>query len=405
MGEIRKYVPFLDTDGILKMGGRIELSDVASSHKHPSFLPRRHWTTRMYIKEKHEELRHMGKDTVFASLQQDWGLWPIGNTGTVGHYLIDCERCRLTQQVRGSQLMSALPRERLNSRSHVFENVAIDYAGPFQVVMGRSTLKRYLCVFVCMSTTAVRLIMARDLASSFFLSSLRRFLCSTGYVTKLIRSDNGTNFVGASNIMKKEVIVALAKVDASADLKEALSKWAIEWQFGPPEASHHGGVYDRQIRTIRKIMLTIPELITRNPTEDELQTSFADAEFVMNCRPLTKSPSSDGLPPLRPRDLIIGALEPTDVCGPPSLSNSADALRRGHLRSRRISELWWDRWIAEYLPSMQKRSKWLTQQRNFAIGDLILICNEKCPGYLKYPYTIITDVKANSDGNVRTVTT
>ena len=60
-------------------------------------------------------------------------------------------------------------------------------------------------------------------------------------------------------------------------------------------------------------MLTIPELINRNPTEDELQTSFADAEYVMNCRPITKSPSSDGLPPLRPRDLIIGALEPTDV--------------------------------------------------------------------------------------------
>ena len=102
--------------------------------------------------------------------------------------------------------------------------------------------------------------------------------------------------------------------------------------------------------------------------------------------------------------LHVGALDPTDVCGPPHLSNPGDALRKGHLRSRRISELWWDRWIAEYLPSMQQRSKWLVQHRNFAVGDLVLLCDEKCHGYLKYPYAVITDVKTDTDGCVRSVT-
>ena len=404
MKEIRKYVPFLDADGTLRMGGRMEEADLCYSHKHPAFLPRRHWVTAMYIKDKHVDLRHFGKDAVFASLQQDWGLWPVSNTSTVGHYLAGCEGCKLTHQVRGAQLMSTLPRERISARGHVFRDVSVDYAGPFYVTHGRGSAKRYLCVFVCMATTAVRLITAKDLTSTFFLSALRRFLSRSGYVTKSIRSDNGTNFVGGSNILRAEMTASLAKADASTELKDSLSRWSIKWWFGPPEASHHGGVYERQIRTIRQILMNLPEMIQRVPTLDELETSFADAEYVMNCRPLTKSPSSDGLPPLRPRDLMVGALDPADVCGPPALSEPGDILHRGHQRSRRISELWWDRWIAEYLPSMQRRSKWLMASRNFAIGDLILLCDEKCPGYLKYPYAIIVGTKIDSDGRVRSVT-
>ena len=53
---------------------------------------------------------------------------------------------------------------------------------------------------------------------------------------------------------------------------------------------------------------------------------------------------------------------------------------------------------------MQQRSKWLVRTRNFSVGDLVLICDEKCPGYLKYPYAIIIDTKLDNDGNVRSVT-
>ena len=128
---------------------------------------------------------------------------------------------------------------------------------------------------------------------------------------------------------------AFAKIDESEELKTALTRWSIDWEFGPPEASHHNGLHERQIRTVRQILMGIPELFDRIPTIDELETSLADAEYVMNCRPLTKSPSADGLPPLRPRDLMFGALDPQDTCGPPGMSDPGDILRRGHLRSRK----------------------------------------------------------------------
>ena len=101
---------------------------------------------------------------------------------------------------------------------------------------------------------------------------------------------------------------------------------------------------------------------------------------------------------------MVGVLEPVDVCGPPTLSSPGDILRRGHKRSRRISELFWERWIAEYLPMMQQRPKWLRASRNFAVGDLVLLCDETCVGYLNYPYAVITDATPDNDGLIRSVT-
>ena len=160
--------------------------------------------------------------------------------------------------------MSALPSERVSARQAVWSDTAIDYAGPFYVVAGRGSTKRYLCVFVCMATTAVRVMVARDLSTPFFLTVLRRFLALTNYVTTKLRSDNGSNFVGAKNVMlKEEAKAALSELNQSSELKSALQKWNINWEFGIPEASHNGGIYERQIRTIRKIICSIAFLTNR----------------------------------------------------------------------------------------------------------------------------------------------
>ena len=52
------------------------------------------------------------------------------------------------------------------------------------------------------------------------------------------------------------------------------------------------------------------------------------AEYIVNCRPLSKSQSKDGLPPLRPIDLMVGALDPTSNCFYPHCSSPQDLLRQ-----------------------------------------------------------------------------
>ena len=187
--------------------------------KHTILLPFRHWTTELYIKKKHTECGNFGPDFVFESLHYDSGLWAIGGTATVRHYIKDCQGCRLRRQKRGEQLMVPLPASRLKPFTHVFTCTAFDLAGPFNVVVGRSTVRRWLCIFVCMVNTAVRIEVAADLTTSSFMNVFRRFLCSTGFRTKFMRTDNGTNYVGANNLLKTEVQMALTTIQGSRDFK------------------------------------------------------------------------------------------------------------------------------------------------------------------------------------------
>ena len=124
----------------------------------------------------------------------------------------------------------------------MFAYVASNLAWPFGVSVGRSTVKRWICVFVCLVTTAVRIEIAPDLSASSFIYVHRRFLCSTGFRTRFIRTDNGTNFVGANNMLKKERAAALQNLGSSSTVQRKMDEWDVEWEFGPPEASHHGGI-------------------------------------------------------------------------------------------------------------------------------------------------------------------
>ena len=35
--------------------------------------------------------------------------------------------------------------------------------------------------------------------------------------------------------------------------------------------------------------------------------------------------------------------------------------------------------MQEYLPQLQQRQKWFHKKRNFAVGDVVLIVDERCP--------------------------
>ena len=98
---------------------------------------------------------------------------------------------------------------------------------------------------------------------------------------------------------------------------------------------------------------------------------------------------------------MVGALDPVNSCGPPNLSEPRDELYRGHKYTRRMAKLFWDRWIQEYVPQLQKSQKWLRPKRNFRVADLILICDEPTMGYLTYPYAVITHVKSQLTRTVK----
>ena len=145
--------------------------------------------------------------------------------------------------------MADLPSDRVQSLEPPFTRTGVDCFGPFFVKRGRGQEKRYGIIFTCLAMRAVHLEIADNLSTDSFICALKRFISRRGNV-HVIRSDNGTNFVGANNELQKE----LRKLHSSVTVYSELAKRGIEWTFNTPGASHHGGAWERLIRSTRRIL-------------------------------------------------------------------------------------------------------------------------------------------------------
>ena len=67
-----------------------------------------------------------------------------------------------------------------------------------------------------------------------------------------------------------------------------------------------------------------------------------------------------------------------------------------------LSQVFWKRWLKQYLPELQRRQKWLHKQPNVSVGDLVLIIDENVPRNL-WPLGRVTEVCPGRDSQVRSV--
>lgn len=131
-----------------------------------------------------------------------------------------------------------------------------------------------------MASRAVHLEVAVSLETDACINALRRFISRRGQVANL-RSDNGTNFVGAERELKE----ALAALNQDR-IQGVLAQVGIRWRFNPPAGSHHGGVWERMIRLVRRVLSSV--LCQQRLDDDGLQTVFCEVEAILNDRPITK---------------------------------------------------------------------------------------------------------------------
>ena len=97
-----------------------------------------------------------------------------------------------------------------------------------------------------------------------------------------MRSDNGTNFIGGN----KELSSAISQWNVQQIHGFFLQKH-IKWIFNPPSGSHHGGVWECCIRTVRKVLNAV---LKEQALDDEgLSTLMCEVEAIVNSRPITKS--------------------------------------------------------------------------------------------------------------------
>ncbi|GFS51319.1 uncharacterized protein TNCV_3533651 [Trichonephila clavipes] len=335
---------FLDTDGIIKVGGRLKNSSLSPIQKHPILLPKSHHLTNLVIQHFHHINLHSGPQLTLCCIRQKF--WIPSGRGVVGRLLSKCQTCFRFKAKSGEQLMGNLPANRL-SAGRAFLNVGIDFGGPFitkpNVSRSKVKLKSYLALFICMATKAVHLEVVSDLSANAFLAAFRRFISRRGKPTNTF-SDNATNFKGASSYVKEQL-----KLIKSVEVQNFVTQESITWHFIPPTAAHISGLWEAGIKSTKQLLIKTMKSAVLN--FEELVTLVTQIEACLNSRPLTPlSNDPQDLQPLTPGHFLIGAPMasfPEEVPSQPACLKKRWNLIQ-HLRSQ-----FWKRWHLEYLNQLQ----------------------------------------------------
>ncbi|KAF4514212.1 UNVERIFIED_CONTAM: hypothetical protein B566_EDAN019445, partial [Ephemera danica] len=385
---IHKLCPIL-IDGVLRIGGRLSLSNYDEDSKHPIILPKRHHVVDLIIRHHHEEEGHCGHSHVLTAIRRRF--WIINGGAAVKRVLRSCFTCRRLNAPKGSQLMAPLPAFRVNPGWYPFTNVGLDYFGPMFVKRGRGSEKRYGCLFTCLQSRAVHIEVAHSLTTDSFMLALSRFIARRGKPT-IVCSDNGSNFVAADRELKE----CVQNLNAESTIDKLVDK-GIDWRFNPPSASHRGGVWERLIRSTRRIL----NVICREQRMDDemLLTLMIESERILNNRPLIPASSGDTTKvALTPNDLLI--LRTSDTVEPGV--NLRQLYTRRWMQTHQLVSTFWKRWSGDYVQSLQSRQKWLRKQKNLSEGDIVLVVSEGL-SRSQWPLGIVQKCETGGDGLVRTV--
>lgn len=159
-----------------------------------------------------------------------------------------------------------------------------------------------------------------------------------------------------------------------------------------------GGCWERLVRSVKTTLaLCLPK--QHLPDDETLRSMLLEAENIINTRPLTYIPMEhENDEALTPNHFLLGTsngMKPIGV-----LSDDGKLLRKNYLRCQQFSNMFWRRWLIEYLPQLTKRTKWYSPAKPLQEGDVVIIVDENNPRNC-WPKGRILKAKTSSDGQVR----
>ncbi|GFW85048.1 integrase catalytic domain-containing protein [Trichonephila clavipes] len=355
---ILEFNPFLDSDELIRVGGRLQKSKFSYLQKHPIILPVKHYFVNLMVLDSHEKVFHGGVSETLLEIRERF--WLIKGRQTVKNILKKCLICKRFSSTSGVQVTAPLPALRVE-QSAPFSVVGIDFGGPLYT---KDENKHYIVLFTCAVTRALHLELVNNLTTETFLLALRRFI--------------------------------------SRRVKAFYASHKIYWQFIIERAPWWGGFYERLIRTVK---LALRKTVGRATLfRDELETLLIEIEGVLNSRPLTYIFSEFNEPePLTPSHMILGrrvnSLPPARLNFGSNLSNRKVLIKRFNYRERLLN-MFWRKWSKEYI-CMLKSAHCVApigEIKEFKIDDVVLI-NEKFPRHF-WKLGKVVDVFPSRDGKI-----
>ncbi|XP_055584746.1 uncharacterized protein LOC129737610 [Uranotaenia lowii] len=206
-----------------------------------------------------------------------------------------------------------------------------------------------------------------SLTSVSCILAFRRFVARRGAPTDVF-SDRGTNFVGADKILKSQ-IRQITETNALT-----FTNTRTTWHFNPPAAPHMGGAWERMVRSVKEDMKVIADCQI-HPNDETLETFILEAEAIVNARPLTYVPLENAdQEAITPNHFLLRGSEciklpSTDCQFPKTLRDSWNI-------AQVMTNMFWRRWLIEYIPMLTRRAKWFDAVKPLEQGDIVIILDE-----------------------------
>lgn len=388
--------PFVDANGIIRVGGRIQSENQSYNWRHPAIMAYSNILTPLIIRDAHLKTLHGGNTLTLAFVREHF--WITKVKRAVQLVVRKCVKCTRFKAEMQQQQMGNLPIER-TTEARAFRFSGVDFCGPFDVksASGRGirTTKGYVAVFICLATKAIHLEVVGDLTSKAFIAALRRMVSRRGHIEKLF-SDNGTNFVGANKIIRGEYRAFIQEYQDEITLE--LTKLNMEWEFIPPSAPNFGGLWEAGVKSVKyHLKRTVGDA---KLTYEELSTALCQIEACLNSRPLCAMTDDPNELVLTPAHFLVS--EPLFVQPETNYNDTpTNRLQRWQL-CQKIQQDFWRKWKDEYLSRLQQRTKWLTAKRNLQKEDIVLVKDERTASSM-WPLGRIMDTHEGKDGLVRVV--
>ncbi|XP_076655808.1 uncharacterized protein LOC143360652 [Halictus rubicundus] len=385
-----QFSPAMDDQQILRLKGRVSnIAGIAEQMKRPVLLDGKHPYTRLLVRQYHESAGHGSTETVLNELRQRY--WILKLRPTIRWVAHQCVTCRIRRAKSNPPRMSDLPLARLGHHQRPFTHCGMDYFGPLTVTVGRRHEKRWGVLFTCLTTRAIHLELVNSLTTDSTIMALRRMGARRGFPSQLY-SDNATNLKGAD----REIKQLIQDLDQQKQTEFASSHRMI-WKFIPPASPHMGGSWERLVRSVKTALkVTLKE---RSPKEETLQTVLLEAERTVNSRPLTHV-SVDPRDPeaITPYHFLIGTSSADPL---PNVPDDIELYSRKQWRvAQRLADHFWNRWVREYLPTLQPRRRWTHDTKSIKTGSIVIIADHLMPRNM-WLKGIIKAVYPGADGRIR----
>lgn len=381
--------PVLDsTSGLIRVGGRLRRLEDVDVPLHPVVLDATHPVTRLLIQKYDSDLHHPGPERVFSELRRSF--WIIRGREAVRKHQRACAECQRWRGQPSVPRMADLPEARLRLHKPAFYSTGVDCFGPMMVRVGRRQEKRWGLIFKCLTTRAVHLDLLRTMDSDGYLMALRRLIARRGTPAELW-SDRGTNFRGAERELREafDHMVPL--------LQQQLARQKIKFCFNPPAAPHFGGVWEREVRSVKSALYTC---VGSQPIpEDVLLTVLLEVEAILNSKPLGYvSADIADIDPVTPNSLLMGR---PDGSLPQVVYPETDILSRRRWRhSQVLADQFWSRFIRDYLPGLQARQKWQSPSPGLEDDAVVMLVEPQLPR-AQWPIGRVVKSHQSDDGCIR----